>query len=70
VNWQKQVYQKKPDRRFLYLKRREFGKISPVARMTYTGNMKKHHPGNLHQISNTEWWYHNVQFGGNVLFRR
>ena len=26
---------------FLYLKRKEFGKISPVARMTYTGNMKK-----------------------------
>ncbi|MBN1951857.1 MAG: hypothetical protein JW801_11710 [Bacteroidales bacterium] len=27
--------------KFLYLKRREFGKISPVARLTYTGNMKK-----------------------------
>jgi len=27
--------------KFLYLKRKEFGKISPVARMTYTGSMKK-----------------------------
>jgi len=27
--------------KFLYLKRREFGKISPVARLTYTGNIKK-----------------------------
>ena len=26
---------------FLYLIRKEFGKISPVARMTYTGDMKK-----------------------------
>lgn len=26
---------------FLYLKRKEFGVISPVARLTYTGNMKK-----------------------------
>jgi len=36
----------------------------------FTGLTKKYHSGNLHQISNTEWWYHNVQFGGNVLFRR
>ena len=27
--------------KFLYLKRHEFGKISPVARLTYTGDMKK-----------------------------
>jgi len=27
--------------KFLYLKRKEFGKISPVARMTYTGDIKK-----------------------------
>ncbi|MCK5135428.1 MAG: hypothetical protein KAR19_06530 [Bacteroidales bacterium] len=26
---------------FLYLKRHEFGKISPVARLTYTGDMKE-----------------------------
>lgn len=26
--------------KFLYLKRKEFGKILPVARMTYTGDMK------------------------------
>lgn len=32
-----------------------------------TALMKKHHPGNLHQISNTEGWYQNVLFGGNVL---
>jgi hypothetical protein len=27
--------------KFLYLKRHEYGNISPVARLTYTGNMKK-----------------------------
>ena len=27
--------------KFLYLKRKEFGKISPVARMTFTGDMTK-----------------------------
>jgi len=27
--------------KFLYLKRKEFGKISPVARLTYTGDMKE-----------------------------
>ena len=27
--------------KFLYLKRHEFGKISPVARLTYTGDMKE-----------------------------
>ena len=27
--------------KFLYLKRKEFGKISPVVRLTYTGNMKE-----------------------------
>lgn len=27
--------------KYLYLKRKEFGKISPVARLTYTGDMKK-----------------------------
>ncbi len=27
--------------KFLYLKRKEFGMISPVARMTYTGDIKK-----------------------------
>jgi len=27
--------------KFLYLKREEFGKISPIARLTYSGNMKK-----------------------------
>jgi hypothetical protein len=27
--------------KFLYLKRHEYGKISPVVRLTYTGNMKK-----------------------------
>lgn len=27
--------------KFLYLKRHEFGKISPVARLTYTGDIKK-----------------------------
>jgi len=27
--------------RFLYLKRKEFGKISPVVRLTYTGDIKK-----------------------------
>ena len=27
--------------KFLYLNRREFGKISPVARLTYTGDMKE-----------------------------
>ncbi len=26
--------------KFLYLKRKEFGKISPVVRLTYTGDMK------------------------------
>jgi hypothetical protein len=26
--------------KFLYLKRKEFGKISPVARLTYNGDMK------------------------------
>jgi len=26
---------------FLYLKRHEYGKISPVARLTYTGDIKK-----------------------------
>jgi len=40
------------------------------ATMASTDLTKKHPSGNLHQISNTEWWYHNVQFGGNVLFRR
>jgi hypothetical protein len=27
--------------KFLYLKRKEYGKISPVARLTYTGDMKE-----------------------------
>ena len=27
--------------KFLYLKRKEFGKVSPVARLTYTGDMKE-----------------------------
>lgn len=27
--------------KYLYLKRHEYGKISPVARLTYTGNFKK-----------------------------
>jgi len=27
--------------KFLYLKRHEFGKISPVARLTYTGDIKE-----------------------------
>lgn len=27
--------------KFLYLRRHEFGKISPVARLTYTGDMKE-----------------------------
>ncbi|HUI32502.1 MAG: hypothetical protein PHO84_09845 [Dysgonamonadaceae bacterium] len=28
-------------RNFFYLKRREFGRTSPIARMTYTGDLKK-----------------------------
>jgi hypothetical protein len=31
------------------------------------GLMKKHPSGDPHQINNTEGWYQNVQFGGNLL---
>ena len=35
----------------------------------FTGITKKHPSGIIHQISNTEGWYQNVQFAGIVLIR-
>ena len=31
-----------------------------------TGLMKKHPSGDPYQINNTERWYHNVPFAGNI----
>ena len=51
--------------KFLYLKRKEFGQISPVVRLTYTGDIKKWEfaifKWSREQYDPDEWFFPGVQ---------
>lgn len=52
--------------KFLYLKRKEFGEISSVARMTYTGDMKNWDfaifKWSLEKYDSEEWLFPGVEY--------
>ena len=52
--------------KFLHLKRKEFGKISPVARLTYSGDIKKWDfaifKWSREQYDPDEWFFPGVKF--------
>lgn len=52
--------------KFLYLNRREFGRTSPVARLTYTGDLKKWEfaifKWSLEEYDPDEWFFPGQEF--------